>query len=166
MNCREFQGNLNEYREGRPTGDGLLEVREHLRTCNACRSGITARDLVEILPAFDASAEPSGDFSSRFYAELKSRTSREDSDIQAERPGRKVPWLSGGYLKLAAAGVMILLVSAGVYFRDVSRVPDTSAVFYDMEVTENLEILKDMALLEDLEFFEDMDAIENLSLPN
>jgi hypothetical protein len=166
MNCREFQGNLNEYREGRPIGDGLPQVREHLRTCAACRSAMTARDLVEILPVLDSSVEPSDGFPSRFYAKLESRTGREATDFRAETAARNISRLSGGYLKLAAAGVMILLVSAGIYFRDRARIPDTSAVFYDMEVTENLEMLKDMALLEELEFFEDMDAIENLSPPN
>lgn len=166
MNCREFQDNLKEYREGKPIGDGLVQVREHFRACAACRSGITARDLVEILPAFDTSVEPSDDFSSRFYAELKTRASRETADFRVKSGEPKASWLSGGYLKLAAAGVMILLVSAGIYFKGVSRMPDTSAVFYEIEVTENLEMLKDMALLEDLEFFEDMDAIESLNLPN
>jgi len=166
MNCSEFQVKLSEYKGGKPFRDGLIRVREHLETCAACRSGMTAPDLVEILPAFDASVEPSDDFSSRFYAELKSRTDRKTPDVGKEILGRKISRFSGGYLKLAAAGVMILLVSAGIYFRDVSRMPDTSAVYYDIEVTENLEMLRDMALLEDLEFFEDMDAIENLSLSN
>jgi predicted anti-sigma-YlaC factor YlaD len=166
MNCREFHDSLNEYKQGKPIGNGMVRVREHLRTCDACRSGLKARDLVEILPAFDSSVEPSDDFSARFYAELESRAGRKTSGSQVKTAGRRVSWLSGGYLKLAAAGVMILLVSAGIYFRDVSRVPDTSAVFYEIEVTENLEMLKDMALLEDLEFFEDMDAIESLSQHN
>lgn len=166
MNCREFNDSLNEYKEGRPIGNGLVRVREHLRTCAECRSGLKARDLVEILPAFDSSVEPSDDFSSRFYAKLESRTDRNAAGLQVQTAGRKASWLSGGYLKLAAAGVMVLLVSAGIYFRDVSRIPDTSAVFYEIEVTENLEMLKDMALLEELEFFEDMDAIESLSQHN
>jgi len=166
MNCQEFQVMLKACKEGQSQQDGSRLVREHLRVCSVCRAGMTARDLVEILPAFDSSVEPSDDFSSRFYGELKFRTSRKTSDAPPQTPGRKTSWLSSWHLKLAAAGVMIALVSSGIYFRDSFQVPDTSAVFYEIEVTENLALLQDMALLEDLEFFEDLDAIENLPLPN
>jgi hypothetical protein len=162
MNCQEFQNILKAYRDGGAPKYDSRAVVGHIRNCSACRSGMTAEDLVEILPAVDSWIEPSGDFSSRFYAELQSRRNAAAADgIPA--PRRKASWLTGSYLRLAAAGLLIVLVGAGFYWRNKpAGVPDTSAVRYDIEVTDDLTLFQDMALFEDLDLFQDFDTIENL----
>jgi hypothetical protein len=166
MNCQNCQDILQSYKDGKPTGDDLSRVREHILNCTDCRSALTAEDFVEILPVMDPMIEPSENFSSRFYAELESRT----GELIEEHPvlvrERKSSWLSGWRLQLAAAGIMIVLVTAGFYFRSSPPEVDTSAVFYDLDVTENLALLQDMSLLENLDFFQDLDAIENMPQTN
>ncbi len=166
MNCQNFQDIIQSYRAGKSPGVDLSPVREHLRNCSGCRSGLTAEDLVEILPIIDTGIEPSGDFSSRFYAKLEARKAGYTEENRVQTSKRKTSWLSGWQMRVAAACIMIALVTAGIYFRGSSPTVDTSAVFYELEVTENLTLLQDMGLLEDLEFFQDLDAIESMPFTN
>ncbi|MEJ2109520.1 MAG: hypothetical protein P8Z37_06325 [Acidobacteriota bacterium] len=167
MNCQNFKNAIEASKDGRLPGDILQEIREHIRCCDACRTGLDARDLVEILPAMDQWIEPSKDFSSRFYSELNSRRNKNDLvEVSAKDRGLRPSWLSAQILRLAAAGVILVLVTAGFYFRDRSPEVDTSAVLYEIEVTEELNFFQDMVLLEDLDFFEDLDAIENMPRSN
>jgi len=162
MNCQNAQDLLKHLSDGKLQGDMLQQVRNHLALCSSCRAGLSPRDMMEILPVLDESIEPSKDFSSRFYAELDMRR-RNMHEKQQESPGMKLTWMLGWSRGLAAAGVLVVLVAAGIYFRQSPySVPDTSGVFYELEVTENLTFFKDMGLIENLELFEDLDAIENL----
>lgn len=166
MNCQNCQDILQSFKNGKPPGDDLSRVREHIMNCSECRSGLTAEDFVEILPVVDRVIEPSENFSSRFYAELESRTGGRIEDHPIQERERKSSWLSGWQLRLVAAGIMIVLVTAGFYFRSSSPEVDTSAVLYNLDVSENLALLQDMSLLENLEFFQDLDAIENMPQTN
>jgi anti-sigma factor RsiW len=162
MNCQRVQDLLESLLDGRLQGEVLRQVRKHIISCPACRSGLSARNMMEILPVLDESIEPSEDFSTRFYAALDGRH-RAEPEKQPQPAGLKsmriLTWSKG----LVAAGVLAVLVAAGIYFRQSpSRIPDTSAVFYELEVTENLAFFEDMELIENLEFFEDLDTIEHL----
>jgi anti-sigma factor RsiW len=162
MNCQRVQDILKFLLDGRLRGEELRQVRKHIISCPACRSGLSPQDMMEILPVLDESIEPSEDFSARFYAALDGRR-RTEPEKRPQPAGLKstriLIWSKG----LVAAGVLAVLVAAGIYFRQSpSRVPDTSAVFYELEVTENLAFFEDMDLIENLEFFEDLDSIENL----
>jgi anti-sigma factor RsiW len=163
MNCQEIKNLLKPLFEGELSSDVQLEVRRHIASCPECRSGLNPMDLVEILPAFDESIEPSLDFASRFYAELQNRQNRKQPERESRTVRTKSSWIQNWSWQFAAAGVLIAVFSAGLYFRysQDSR-PDPKAVFYEMEVTDNLALFKDMALIEDLEFYEDLDAIESM----
>ena len=163
MNCQNTQNLLKPFFGGELQGDVLYEVRSHLASCPACRSGLSSQDLMEILPALDQSIEPASDFASRFYAKLDARRSRQVPAPQPRASRLKRPWIPEWSWRLAAAAVMAVVVATGFYLRlSPNPMPDTSAVFYEMEVTEKLSFFKDMALIEDLELFEDLDTIENL----
>ena len=162
MNCQYTQDLLKSLFDGKLQGDVLHRVRKHLASCAACRSGLNPEDMIEILPVFDESIEPSEDFSARFYTELDQRR-RSDLEKRPQSSGSKLAWMLQWSRGLAAAAALVILVAAGVYFKHKPYpVPDTSAVFYELEVTENLTFFKDMGLIENLELFEDLDAIENL----
>jgi hypothetical protein len=161
MNCQRTKDLLKPLLEGKLHGDMLQQVRMHIASCADCRSGLSPQDVVEILPVFDDSIEPSDDFADRFYAELDRRRNYAVKQQISSRAGSS--WVAGWSRGLAAAAAMVLLVVAGTYFRQSPYpAPDTSAVLYDLEVTENLAFFKDMGLYENLDLFEDLDAIENL----
>jgi len=153
---------LKPLSEGRLKGDVLLLIRDHIASCAACRSGLDPMALVEILPALDKTIEPSEDFGSRFYAELEMR--RRQSREEKSYSSSLITWMSGWRWRLATAGVMTILVAGGFYLQQSRRpVPDTSAIYYEIEVSDdNLQLLQDMALFDNLELFENLDAIENM----
>jgi predicted anti-sigma-YlaC factor YlaD len=162
MNCQNIQELLAPFLEGRLHGDDGHQVRRHLASCEACRSGLSPQDLMEILPVLDETIDPSENFESRFYARLNESRRRNPKPTRWKWPGS---W--GWSWRLATAGVLTVAVAAGLFFRQSTQtVPDSSAVFYELDVTENLPILKDMALISDLELFEDLDTIENLPQSN
>ena len=162
MNCQNIQDLLKQLSEGRLKGDVLLLIRDHITSCAACRSKLDPLALVEILPVLDKTIEPSEDFGSRFYAELEMRRHRQSREQKSNSSGLKT-WMSGWPWRLAAAGVMTILVAVGLYLQLSPRpVPDTSAVLYEIEVFDNLQLLQDMALFDNLELFENLDAIENM----
>ena len=166
MNCQYAKDLLKPLLDGKLREDVLHEVRKHLASCSECRSGLSPQDMMEILPVLDESIEPSENFTSRFYAELEKRR-REVPEERSAPSGMKPSWLLGWSRGLAAAAALVVLVAVGVYFKQSpSRPPDTSAVFYELEVTENLAFFQDMGLIENLELFEDLDVIENLPQQN
>jgi anti-sigma factor RsiW len=163
MNCPKIQDLLKPLLDGKLRGDIAHQVRKHIATCTTCRSGLSPQDLMEILPVLDESIDPSEDFASRFYAELEMQRLRRDPEKRPHSTGWKLPWSLGWSWRVAAAGLLIVFVAAGLYVRQSPyRRPDTAAVFYEIEVTENLQLLKDMAMIENLELFEDLDTIEDL----
>lgn len=163
MKCQNAQDLLKPLSDGRLKGDVLRRVCEHIESCAACRSRLSPADLIEVLPALDETIEPSEDFGSRFYAELEMRRTRQVPEKKPQHSGFKFNWMSGWAWRLAAASVLTVLVGVGLYTQQSSyRIPDTSAVFYEIEVTENLPLLQDMALFNNLDLFENLDAIENL----
>ena len=162
MNCQRTQDLLKLLLEGRLHGDIPRKIRAHIASCPGCRAGLNPRDLVEILPVLDDSIEPSEDFTARFYAELDNRR-RNSASNRHGSSGPGPSWIAEWSRGLAAAAALILLVAAGIYFRESPyRSPDASEVLYDLEVTENLAFFEDMGLFENLELFEDLDAIEDL----
>ena len=163
MNCQETKDLIKPFLDGGLDGNTMQQIRRHLATCKECASALDPRDLMEILPVLDDSVEPSGDFSSRFYAALE--ISRNPKPASQEPPvsGMRRSWLPRWSWGLAAAAVLTVIVSTGLYLRQSRHPADEAAdVFYDLEVTENLPLLRDMALFSNLELFEDMDAIENM----
>jgi anti-sigma factor RsiW len=161
MNCKQIQELLNAFIGGRLGADESLQVRMHLASCASCRSRLSATEWVEILPGLDESIEPSGEFASRFYAALEERR-----HARKERPGesgwnKRAAW--GWPWSIAAAGVLAALIAVGIYISNYpSDSPENSAVYYDLEVTENLPLLRDMAVISNLDLLENLDAIENL----
>jgi len=162
MNCQYVQELLKPFLDGKLQGDVLHRIRKHLASCAVCRSGLSPQDMMEILPVFDESIEPSEDFTARFYTELDKRR-QDDFEKRPQSFGLKQSWFFQWSRGLAAAAALVVLVAAGIYFKQTPyHIPDTSAVLYELEVTENLTFFKDMVLIENLELFEDLDAIENL----
>jgi anti-sigma factor RsiW len=163
MNCQETKDLIKPFLNGDLDRNIMQQIRRHLAACKECASGLDPRDLMEILPALDDSIEPSGDFSDRFYAALEMRRNWKPAPQKLPVSGMKRYWLPRWSWGLAAAAVLTIIVSTGLYLRQ-SRfpAPEAADVFYDLEVTENLPLLKDMALFSNLELFENMDAIENM----
>lgn len=163
MNCQETKDLIKPFLDGELDRSTMQQIRRHLASCKECASSLNPRDLMEILPVLDDSIEPSGDFSDRFYAALEMSRNRKPAARKLPVSGMKRYWLPRWSWGLAAAAVLTIIVSTGLYLRQ-SRysAPDAADVFYDLEVTENLPLLKDMALFSDLELFENMDTIENM----
>jgi anti-sigma factor RsiW len=163
MNCQQTKDLMKPFLDGALDRSTSQKLRRHLANCKECASELDPVDLMEILPVLDDSIEPSEGFSDRFYAELEARKSRNSTRERLPASGMKRSWLPRWSWGLAAAAVLTVVVSTGLYVRQ-SRyaVPDASEMFYDFEVTENLPLLMDMPLINNLELFENMDAIENL----
>ena len=158
MECKHCKAMWKPFLSGQLQGEAVRQMRDHVLSCPGCRSRLRAEDLVEILPFLDESIEPTEDFSPRFYAQLASRRRPIHASVAPKRS-----WMPRWAWSLAAAGVVLFVVVAGVYNRPSGpRTPDTPAALYTIEMAENLGLLKDMALIEDLDFFEDLDVIENL----
>lgn len=163
MNCQQTQDLLKPLAEGMLQRDVLHQVREHLASCPECRAKLSPQDLVEILPHFDESIDPSDDFAERFYAELETRRRKPFHEKRHRMPGLRLPGPGRWFWQLAAAGILAVLIAAGLLVRQSAyRTPDPSAVFYELEVTENLPLLKDMTLISNMELLEDLETIENL----
>jgi anti-sigma factor RsiW len=163
MNCQQTKDLMKPFLEGALDGSTAQRLRRHLATCKECAAGLSPFDLMEILPVLDDSVEPSEGFAARFYSEIEARKSRESIPERLPSPGMRRSWLPRWSWGLAAAAVLTVVVSTGLYFRrhEVGE-PEPTAVFYDLEISENLPLLRDMALISDMEFFENLDAIENL----
>jgi len=163
MNCQETKDLMKSFLEGSLDGSTAQRLRRHLATCKECAAGLDPVDLMEILPVLDDSIEPSEGFADRFYSKIEARKSRESVPQRLSGPGRKQFRLPRWSWSLAAAAALTLVVSTGLYLRRHEYgTPEPAAVFYDLEMTENLPLLRDMALISDMEFFENLDAIENL----
>ena len=167
MNCQEAKDLIKPFLDGKLDRNTMREIRGHLATCKECASGLDPQDLMEILPVLDDSIEPSEDFSDRFYAALETGENRGSASQRVPASDRKQSWLPRWSWGLAAAAVLTVVVSAGLYLGQ-SRygAPDATEVLYEFEVTENLQLLRDMELISNLELFENMDAIENLPQSN
>ncbi len=163
MNCQETKDLIKPFLDGDLDRNTMQQIRRHLASCKECASCLDPRDLMEILPVLDDSIEPSGDFSERFYTALETSRNRKPASQKLSVFGGKRYWLPRWSWGLAAAAVLTVIVSTGLYLRQ-SRysAPEAADVLYDLEVTENLPLLKDMALFSNLELFENMDAIENM----
>lgn len=163
MNCQETKDLIRPFLDGTLDRSAMQQIRAHLATCKECASRLEPQDLMEILPVLDESIEPSGDFTDRFYAALESSRNRKSDPARLSISGMTRSWLPRWSWGLAAAAMLTVVVSTGLYLRQ-SRydAPDEVEVFYDLEVTENLPLLRDMSLISNLELFENMDAIENL----
>ena len=163
MNCQQTQDLMKPFLDGTLDRNTSQRLRGHLAICRECASRLDPVDLMEILPVLDESLEPSENFTARFYAELETRRNRNSAPDRLPVSGRKQSWLPRWSWRLAAASVLTVVVATGLYIRQSEyRTPDSAAVFYDFEITENLPLLKDMALISNMEFFENLDAIENL----
>ena len=153
MKCEQSREFLEDLIAGKLSGQEARSVRAHIASCSACSAGLTPSQLVEILPAFDETIEPSGDFAARFRARLKSRAQ---------------PWWKriagwGWPLRLAAAGALAAIIFAGIF---VGLHPEMgqerAASLNEFGVAENLPLLEDMPVISNLDLLEDFDTIENL----
>lgn len=163
MNCQEAKDLIKLFLNGDLDHSTMQRVRGHLGTCRECASEMNPLDLMEILPVLDDSIEPSEDLTYRFYAALEAGRDRDTIPERSTAYGMKRLWLPRWSWSLAAAAMLTIVVSTGLYLRQYrSDTPEVGEVYYDLEVTENLPLLMDMALISNLELFENMDAIENM----
>jgi len=153
MKCTEIREKFQKVLGGELSGWEARAVREHYASCMECRAGLSSADWLEILPAIDASLEPSGDFAARFHAKLSARSK---------------PWWKrigdwGAPRKLAAAGAMLSIMLAGLFvLRQPDAGQDKTAEINDMQIAKDLPLLQDMAVVNNLDLLEDFDTIENL----
>lgn len=163
MNCQQTKDLMKPFLDGTLDRNTMRRLRGHLADCKECASRLDPVDLMEILPVIDESIEPSEGFSDRFYAKLGTRKKRNFNPDRSPETGRKRSWLPQWSWGLAAAAVLTVVVATGLYVRRYEHsAPDSTAVLYDIGITENLPLLKDMGLFSNMELFENLDAIENL----
>jgi anti-sigma factor RsiW len=153
MNCKQARELLGLLLEGKLSGTEARDVRVHLASCGSCAAGLPGGQWVEVLPVLDETVEPSGDFSSRFYAQLEARPKRWRRRIGG--------W--GWTRRLAAAGALAAAIGVGIFaVRYPFSMHDREDSVNDFAVMEKLPLLQDMAVISHLDLLEDFDTIEEL----
>ena len=164
MNCEQIRNLLRDFADGNLDGEKSRAVRVHLASCAACASMLSPADRMEILPALDDEIEPSENFTARFYARLQERSrDRQRGSLWRRIAAWEYPW------KLAAAGVLVIILVAGIFSRypgGRSEPPESLNDFplaEDLPLAEELPLLQDMAVISHLDLLENFDAIEMLT---
>ena len=165
MNCEQIRDLLRDFADGNLDGEKSRAVRVHLASCAACASMLSPADRMEILPALDDEIEPSENFPARFHARLQDRSRDKQRDAWWRRIAAwGYPW------KLAAAGVLTVLLAAGIFWARYpggrSEPPESLSDFppaEDLPLIEDLPLLQDMAVISHLDLLENFDAIEMLT---
>lgn len=120
MSCEQWRDQFDAYADNAP-GD-FAGLEEHLRSCNACASGVLSRiQLKRATRAAAARYTPSPDFRLRVQNSIAAKP----------RPARFSGWLPtlGG----ALAALLLVAVSAGLWSRHESRA-QTIAQLLDLHV--------------------------------
>ena len=105
MNCKSIQSRISGYIDRELGTDEAMEVRNHLRDCEACRvEEVSLRKVKSLMQSF-TSEEPSDDLADRILANVFVKPKSEHADMKLAR--RRVT------LAALAAGSLILF--GGVY---------------------------------------------------
>jgi anti-sigma factor RsiW len=153
MNCEEVLRRIESAADGKLSSEEARAVRDHMTSCPGCAARLGPSAWVEILPALDATIEPSEDFARRFREKLRARPQLWWKKI--------ANW--GWPRQLAAAGILTAIILAGIFvlWHPGNR-EDRAAYFDDITVAENLPLLEDMPVINNMDLLEDFDTIENL----
>lgn len=160
MNCEQIYKVIDAFLSGGMSGEESRAVRLHLASCASCASRLSPVERTEILPALDATIEPSEDFAARFREKLRQRKTANAPGFSARerRPSFSWSWVLG------EAGALAAILVAGVF---LARNPiDTSVpgdYVKDLTVARDLQLLEDMAVINNLDLLENFDAMEQMT---
>lgn len=143
MDCERTRAHLSEWVDGRVVGTTRAELKEHLRSCGACREEERILRGTWVLLGHYPSIEPSAGFLRGIQARLR----------------RPLLWKIVAPLAAAAAAVVISVV---VFVSPPATVTEPPVTEEERELVENLDLLEDYELVSALEMMAD----ESVAGPN
>jgi hypothetical protein len=117
MNCEKIQERFADYLTGDLDETGRADVREHIRTCGACRGDLENLTVVWAKLGVLPEEQPGGGLRHRFYTMLEEYKDGLEAERKSARPEKKSGWRSWFSFErpafAASFSAFLLLAGAG-----------------------------------------------------